>query len=72
MHGAGAYLIYFPLILSLIALPHFLSGLPWVLDSFPSIPLLSPLLYIYIFSSQYSRWNAFNCVECVCVCVCSK
>ena len=61
MHDAVAYLIYFPLILSPIALPHFLLDLPWVLNS-PIHPSLSPLLYIYVLSRQYSRGNAFNCV----------
>ena len=71
MHDAVAYLIYFPLILSPIALLHFLLDLPWVLNS-PIHPSLSPLLYIYVFSRrQHSRGNAFNSV-CVCVCVCWK
>lgn len=55
-------LIYFPSVLSPIALYHFPLGSPWVLNS-PIHPLLyCYFFYLYVFRRQYSRWSAFSSV----------
>ena len=66
MHGAVAYLIYFPLVLSPIALPHFLLDLPWVLIS-PIHPLLY-LHYCIFMSLAGNKADGVHLILCVCVC----
>lgn len=61
MHGAVAFLICFPLILSPIALSDFLLGLHWVLNYLPSILFfISTPIYIHLCLEQ-----AVQQMECI-------
>lgn len=68
---SDAWCCCLPNLFSLDPLSYCTASFPFRFALSPELsihPSLSPLLYIYVFSRQYSRGNAFNSV-CVCVCV---